>query len=265
MAAWERVEAAELAALRWALRTRESLTVHRAVASVTSMHAGQDLTSCVALASAAALWRIGFRLWWALCVAYVLGFFGRALLDGMRPQRRDYRLAPALLSLRGSAAVSDLVLFATVVCAELALASSSDWAMVLCAVAWAVCVHSRFLSLAYFPRQLAASALLGAGSVALTAALQARLPERLSSNGNIRLAVALGSGMLLAVELMLRVEQEDVQVRAFCTPKREYVRVLDGIMASEPALRPQTKPGVRPPRDSFVKLVRSMERRSLKL
>lgn len=89
-----------------------------------------------------------------------------------------------------------------------------------------------------------------------------QLFNSLSKNG--KLIVTFAGIILVLIDFAVSVDDCTSEFKYMNLEKKEYVRVMDNIMASD-ATTPAQRGGAPPKRDSFVKLVRSMERRSFNI
>jgi hypothetical protein len=283
-AALAEVAARELAAVRW-VNARPRGLATRAVLAVTSPWLGSDLSVLVLACGLAALLGAGYRLFWSAWLAYVMARAVRGMVPGRRPCQVDYKLAP-LLGMRGSGSVSLLVALAAVVAWECnaalspALAaqvsahpSSWQWAALralapwACAVLLGACALSRVAANVHFPHQVAVSALIGGGACG---AARMALRSAPAASGGIKLAAAAAAFVLVLAEQCNAVENNRCEVRAANVPKQDYIGVLNMIWDSDATAAAELRSGAalggargRQPRDSFVKLIRSMERRAV--
>jgi hypothetical protein len=276
--------ARELAAVRWLNAAPRGLAT-RATLAVTSPWFGSDLSVLVLACGLAALRWAGYRLFWSAWLAYVVARAVRRMIPGRRPCQVDYKLAP-LLGTRGSGSVSLLVVLAAVVAWECnavlapmladqasAHHSSWPWAAVRelapwgCASLLGACALSRVAANVHFPHQVSLSAVIG-GCACVAARMALRYAP--AATGGLKLATAAAAFFLVLAEQCSAVENNRCEVRSANVPKQDYIDMLNMIWESDATAAAELRSNAalggargRQPRDSFVKLIRSMERRAV--
>lgn len=204
------------------------------------------------LAFCVGLFYCGFRLWWTVALA--------ANIALLVPRLR--RRQPDAAARRGEGALLSSAIASALVAGLCASPHTAQW------LVWAAPPLFAVHALAQLASRRAASAWLlagwcvGGGSTAATAVLAhvLRFSRRTQT-------IAAGAVVVIAlVTLMARAEENRLQ--ALGVPKEEYLRVLQRIMDSDAGSTvavgaPGAAPVVRRRgADSFVKLMRSMERRA---
>ena len=150
------------------------------------------------------------------------------------PAKVDNRLLPVLCSIRGSSSASPSIAVATVLFLELAMASPHSLGAALCFLAIGVLSYARLLSMAFFPHQIISSVALGVIAVRIVrVAFASEVALRLDSAE--KLAVSVVGLLLVMMEISLRIEDcSAVVMRDACVKKREYVRVMSELWKVQP-------------------------------
>jgi len=251
----------------WVYENRYRNALNRTLISMVSIRFMHDLSLCVAALGALCIWKSGYRVYWTLIIAYALFRFMRPVFPGKRPAEIDYRLRPKL-SLRGNGSISPLVVFSVIVFYELSALLVFPYSNQVCLLFLMVFAYSRVLSMAHFPHQVLFSVVIGAVSMALARMIKSRLPVYTNSAKSV---FALFGFVLLTFEIFLTMEQDRCEFRTLNIPKKEYIRVMNHIMSGDASVEQMQRQAAesdsrrktKPKRDSFVKLIRSMERRAL--
>jgi len=230
-----------------------------------------DLSFCLFLAFGVGVWKFG----WNYFLSCVGALFGAKLFSVLVEEEIPGHFHPHLKSCiatstaLGGAFAPSWIAFGNVALFELAAASpEADAAMVtsFCVVFAIIFAYSRMLTAHCFPGQVLAACAVSMVASAAVRYCNVNAPsfEDLKIRGsNFKLAVGFLICAGFGAYLLQRIENNESA--QFGVPRHEFVRVMHGIMESERGsdVPVESKDGGPRPQDSFVKFVRSMEKRAL--